>query len=136
MNSWRHALSSSRKWGGTPEDYLPIHSFIDSSKQTLGDHRHRALYHHTLGVWLCQQIFGPVLRIPRTSHATMVEVPVRVIAERHIIEDLGWLPTPQAYLKNMPVETWMSGARRRELPVSHILNAANQREEESSDRSE
>lgn len=134
MNSWRHALSSSRKWGGLPDDYLPIHSFIDSSKQTLGDHRHRALYHHTLGVWLCQQIFGPVLEIRRGKlDAIKLDIPVREIAERHIIEDLGWLPTPQDYLKNMPVETWMSGARRRELPVSHILNAANQREEERSD---
>lgn len=131
MNSYRHALSSARKWGGEAESYLEIHSFIDSSKQTLGDVRHRALYHHTLGVWLCQQIFGPVLRVPRKSGSRGLpfEVPVREIAERHIIEDLGWLPTPQDYLKNTPVEPWMSGAQRRDLPLSHLLNALNDREE-------
>ena len=30
---YHHALSSVRKWGGTVEDYLPIHSWFDASKQ-------------------------------------------------------------------------------------------------------
>lgn len=35
MNSWYHAQSCARKWGDEPEDYLPIHEFIDSSKQMI-----------------------------------------------------------------------------------------------------
>ena len=128
VNSWRHAVSSARKWGGSPEDYLKIHEFIDSSKKVVGDVRHRALYHHTLGVWLCQEIFGPVLSIARDDAVPDIgevrryrEVPVREIAERHILEDLGWLPSPADYLKNTPIELWMSGSVRREVPLSRIL---------------
>lgn len=123
-------MSAARKWGGTPEDYLAVEEFIDSSKQTLGDIRHRAVYHHTLGVWLCQRIFGTMLVIdkspPGGPNKRTIRVPVREVAERHILEDLGFIPTPQDYLKNTPVETWMSGAQRREVPLSHILNGTDQ----------
>lgn len=120
MNSYRHAQSAARHWGGKPEDYLPIEEFIDSSKQVIGDARHRSVYHHTLGVWLCQRIFGPVLMVQREHHA--VPVPVREIAERHILEDLGWLPSPADYIKGMPLQPWMSGSQRKTLPLSHILS--------------
>lgn len=115
MNSWFHAKSCARKWGGAPEDYLPIHEFIDSSKQVIGDVRHRALYHHTLGVFLCERIFGKTITVGR------VQIPVRLIAERHILEDLGWLPSPADYINGMPIHTWMSGAQRKELPLSTLL---------------
>jgi hypothetical protein len=115
-----HAQSAARKWGGRPEDYLPIEEYIDSSKQIIGDVRHRAIYHHTLGVWLVQQKFGPVLEVTRES-GKVVKVPTREIAERHIIEDLGFLPSPADYFKGMPVERWMSGSVRKEVPLSHLL---------------
>jgi hypothetical protein len=74
------------------------------------------------GVWLCQRIFGRTLTIPKANGD--VEVPVRLIAERHVIEDLGWLPSPADYIKGMPIEPWMSGSRRKELPLSHLLKGA------------
>lgn len=121
MNSWNHARSAARKWGGTPEHYIDIEEFIDSSKKIIGDVRHRSVYHHTEGVWLCQRIFGRVLEIPRASGEGTLQVPVRLVAERHILEDLGWLPSPADYLQGMPIKAWMSGARRTELPLSHLL---------------
>ena len=39
----KHAEKSARKFGGKPEDYLPIHSWFDESKAFLADFRHRAL---------------------------------------------------------------------------------------------
>lgn len=122
MNSWNHAQSAVRKWGGTPEHYIDIEEFIDSSKQVVGDVRHRSMYHHTTGVWLCQRIFGRVLEIPRASGDGVIQVPVRLIAERHILEDLGWLPSPADYINGMPIKPWMSGAQRKELPLSHLLS--------------
>jgi hypothetical protein len=113
VNSWYHAVSASHKWGGTPEDYLPIEEFIDSSKQVIGDARHRALYHHTLGVYLCEQIFGKTITIQKNTKS--IQVPVRLIAERHIIEDLGRLPSPADYMKDMPLAMWMSGSQRKEI---------------------
>ena len=115
MNSWYHAQSAARKYGGSPDDYLPIETFIDSSKQVIGDARHRALYHHTLGVFLCERIFGTTLAVGRKK------VPVRLIAEQHILEDLGWLPSPADYIDGMPLKPWMSGSQRKTVPLSHLL---------------
>lgn len=121
MNSWFHAKSAAKKWGGEPEDYLPIHEFIDSSKQVIGDVRHRSVYHHTLGVFLCEKIFGKTITVKSKSGRKKVQVPVRLIAERHILEDLGWLPSPKDYIDGMAIKPWMSGAQRKELPLSHLL---------------
>jgi hypothetical protein len=115
MNSWYHAQSCSKKWGGTPEDYLPIHEFIDSSKQVIGDVRHRSLYHHTMGVYLCQKIFGNTLTVGR------VRIPVRLIAERHILEDLGWLPSPKDYIDGMAIRPWMSGSIKKTVSISTLI---------------
>lgn len=119
MNSWNHAQSAAKKWGGEPSDYLEIEEFLDSSKKILGDVRHRSIYHHTEGVWLVQRVFGVTLDIQKGSR--IVKVPTRLIAERHIIEDLGWLPSPADYIKGMPIEAWMSGSRRKEVPLSTLL---------------
>lgn len=123
MNSWNHAQSAARKWGGRPEDYLPIHEFIDSSKQVIGDVRHRSIYHHTLGVYLCQRIFGDTITVAKKSGHGTHRVPVRLIAERHVLEDLGWLPSPADYINGMAIKPWMSGSQRKELPLSHLLGA-------------
>lgn len=122
MNSWNHAQSAARKWGGTPDDYIAIHEFIDSSKRIIGDVRHRSLYHHTEGVWLCQRIFGRTIDIPRSTGG-VIQVPVRLVAERHVLEDLGWLPSPADYIDGMPIKPWMSGAQRKEVPLSTLLGA-------------
>lgn len=103
INSWFHAQSAARKWGGTPADYLDIEEFIDSSKQVIGDVRHRSLYHHTLGIWVCQRIFG----VTRTAGSK--QIPVRLIAERHVLEDLGWIPSPADYINGMVLKQWMGG---------------------------
>ena len=121
MNSYRHAVSAARHWGGYPEDYLPIEEFIDSSKQVIGDVRHRSVYHHTLGVWLCQKIFGTTITVSKKSGKGAHQVPVREIAERHIIEDLDWLPSPADYINGMPIHRWMSGSVSDSRPLSVLL---------------
>ena len=117
MNSYYHAVSASHRWGGTPENYLAIEEFIDSSKQVIGDARHRSLYHHTLGVFLCEKIFGKTITVVKKRNS--IQVPVRLIAEQHIIEDLGRLPSPADYINGMPMAAWMSGAQRKEVGNFH-----------------
>lgn len=118
MNSIYHARSAARKWGGSWEDYIEVEELIDSSKQHVGDHRHRALFHNTYGVWLCQRVFGRVLTVERDGGA--VEVPVRLVAEQHILEDLGWIPSVGDYFDGMVLKTWMSGAKMRSVPLSAL----------------
>lgn len=115
MNSYYHAVSCQKKWGGEPEDYYDIHSFIDSSKKIVGDVRHRSVYHHTEGIFLCERIFGTTIE---TSAGR--KVPVRLIAELHVMEDLGWIPSPSDYISNMNLNVWMGGKQHKKLPIDFL----------------
>jgi hypothetical protein len=87
-HSYHHAISSARKWGGTPDDYQAVHDWLDGSKLILADFRHRALRHHAEGCFAAEALFGTTI-INSTGRA----IPVRLIAEQHIIEDLGRIPS-------------------------------------------
>lgn len=119
--SYIHAQASARKWGGTPEDYLKIHEFIDSSKKSFGDVRHRAMFHNTHGPWLCQEIFGPVITVVLDS-GKHKKVSVREIAEGHIIEDLGFIPSPADWLNCMDCKVWMGGKVNKVLSSGQFLD--------------
>jgi hypothetical protein len=81
---YHHSLSSVKKWGGQVEDYQAIHDWFDKSKEITVDFRHRALRHHAEGIFMAETIFGKTI----TTSAGRV-VPVRLIGEQHIQEDLG-----------------------------------------------
>lgn len=55
---YHHALSSARRFGGVPEDYLAIHSWFDASKELMCDPRHRALRHHAQGIFEAERVFS------------------------------------------------------------------------------
>ena len=55
---YHHALSSERIWGGSAEDYLPLHQWFDESKAITADFRHRALRHHAEGIFMLERFFG------------------------------------------------------------------------------
>lgn len=101
---YHHAISSARKWGGEPEDYQKIHDWFDESKAHMADFRHRALRHHTEGIFMAERIFGVTI----VNSAGRV-VPVRYIGEQHVKEDLGRIPTVADWLSNIKVEGWMLG---------------------------
>ncbi len=53
-----HAQSSSKKFGGKPEDYIRIHNMMDCSKSSFSDNRHRAIFHNSLGPFIMEKMFG------------------------------------------------------------------------------
>ena len=81
MTPWHHAVSSARKWGGKPEDFIAIHDWFDETKSFTGDWTHRALRHHSAGVQWCIERFG------HTVMADGKPVPVKLVAEQHVNED-------------------------------------------------
>ncbi|RYX85303.1 hypothetical protein EON83_06830 [bacterium] len=101
-----HAERSVRLFGGTVEDYLPIHSWFDESKAHLSDLRHRALRHHSEGIFLCEKLFGVVIH-----NSDGKAVPVRAIGEQHVKDDLGWIPTVKDWLQHIEVQPWMTQTR-------------------------
>jgi hypothetical protein len=102
----KHVQSSAKRFGGKPGDYLPIHNWFDESKAFLADFRHRALRHHSEGIFLCEEIFGISI-----TNSEGKEVPVRYIGEQHVKEDLGRIPTAQDWLTQIKPERWMYGQR-------------------------
>jgi len=122
-----HSESSARRFGGTPEDYVAIHKFLDQSKLYLADWRHRALLHTTFGVALCEQFFGDLYR--RSSDGG--NVTTRTIAEAHILEDMKAVLTPADFLREMPIRSWMNGltsSQKRAAQSFQIPEAATLRD--------
>ena len=108
MKPYEHALVSVKKWKGKPEDYLEIHDFIDSTKAHHPDMRHRAILHNSWGVYITERIFGTNI-----INSDNIRVSVRDIAERHVIDDMGTIPTLQDYLQGMPMYDWLGGPKRK-----------------------
>lgn len=104
MTPWKHAESSAAKWGGEPEDYIEIHDWFDETKQYTGDFTHRAMRHHSAGVQWCIETFGHSII---TSEGRVV--PVKMIAEQHVTEDCGFIPTVQDWLQPLKAnpDGWM-----------------------------
>jgi hypothetical protein len=102
MHPYHHALSSAKKHGGTWQHFISIHQWFDETKSLFGDARHRALRHHTAGIFWCEEKFGTTMLVMGK------EIPVRVIAEQHVMEDMGFLPTPEWWLKQMVLSPAMN----------------------------
>lgn len=92
-------------FGGDYSDYLEIHEWFDESKAALGDYRHRALRHHTFGINECVKRFGSDL-----INSEGKRVSVRYVAEQHVLEDCGRLPTLEDWFKEIPPMGWMARA--------------------------
>lgn len=145
-NPYHHAVSSSRKWGGQPGDYIEVHHWFDESKAFLADFRHRALRHHSEGIFLCERIFGHTITLSICSRCGQTEdahpwrgsedvllpreclefrakqIPVRWIGEQHVQEDVGFIPTAAQWLTRIAAEPWMNRSRKlsRELDSQEV----------------
>lgn len=108
----KHAENSARKFGGVAADYLEIHNFFDESKAFVSDFRHRAMRHHSEGIFLAERIFGVTIKNSQGK-----DVPVRYIGEQHVKEDLGRIPTAQDWLQNMVPQPWMRGQKLQTVEV-------------------
>lgn len=99
---FHHAVRSAHLFGGKPEDYLAIHDWFDESKAHFADFRHRALRHHSEGIFLCASIFGSTIQ-----NSEGKPVPVRTIGEQHVTDDLGWIPSVKDWLQHIHPQPWM-----------------------------
>ncbi len=103
MHPYHHAVSSVKKHGGVVDDYLPIHNWFDASKQHIPDFRHRAMRHHAEGIFWCEEKFGVTI-----TNSDGKQVPVRILGEQHVMEDLGRIPTIKDWYKCIRWEPWMN----------------------------
>lgn len=113
MKPLLHAKASKSRYGGKVEDYLPIHELIDSSKHHVADMRHRALLHSSFGIELCKRVFGSYI-----TNSEGRDISVGDIAEEHILEDMGRIPSVQDYFNHLQLAPWFGGPRRRTRRVA------------------
>lgn len=116
MNAYYHAVNSAKKFGGKPEDYVSIHNWFDQTKAAFPSMQHRAILHNAFGCQLASQVFGETI-----TNNDGTKVPVRLIAEQHILEDLGFIPSIQDYLHDLPIKDWMVGGRKKLLSKNKKL---------------
>lgn len=104
MHPYHHAQSSVRIFGGKTDDYIEIHKYLDAPKETFCDFRHRALRHHSQGIFEAERVFGITIK-----NSEGKKIPVRYICEQHIKEDCGgFIPSVSDWFRNIRPESWMS----------------------------
>ncbi len=74
MNRKRHGESCKAAFG---RDFAEVHDFLDGYAEQFPRGEHRKLYHHRRGIALIVRMFGD---------------DAAKAAERHILEDLGFVP--------------------------------------------
>ena len=107
MKPLAHAKNSAKKYGGHPDDYMEVHNLMDSSKAAHASMKHRMVYHSAFGIFIVEQILGTTM----INSAGRV-VNIRDLAEDHVLEDLGRIPSLDDWVRNMPLEPWMMGSQR------------------------
>jgi hypothetical protein len=113
-DDWHHCLHSSERFGGQPDDYLPLHQFINRARTVLPDEASRCVLHHAWGIDLAVRCFGITFR--RSSDH--IQIFTRSVAEIHILRDLGTIPTMVEAIGTVPLAKWMYD---NAMPLSRIL---------------
>lgn len=103
MKPYVHAESSVKKYKGKISDYLPIHQWFDETKAHYPTNVHRALRHHSMGIFECERVFGTTI-----TNSDGLIVCTRDLGEQHVLEDLGFIPTVSDYLNHLEHQDWMS----------------------------
>jgi hypothetical protein len=115
-----HSRSSARKWGGVPDDYLALHDLMDSSKEALGDNRHRALTHHAQFAFTAEQILGHTV-----TNSAGREIHIRDLVEQHCLEDMGGVvPCAHDWLRHLPRSGWMHNGLEQDTTTAHAVASA------------
>lgn len=145
-----HAKTAARKFGGIPEDYLGISNFIDSTKAHVASMIHRAILHNSFGIYLCEKLFGyPYNKIdkfiykynlpleaaddikelidysrsdqsPNIVNSEGDSVSVRDVAEQHVLDDLGTIPSLSECLEGLPLSDLLGARKRKILSIKMV----------------
>jgi hypothetical protein len=95
------------RWGGDVDDFIQLHAFFDQSKALYAGPQHRALLHHSAGIFLLERCFGQTVILSSGK-----VIPTRWVGEQHVQEDLGGrIPTFQDWLRSI-AEAGLDGERR------------------------
>lgn len=96
MKPLQHAQISQKTHGGKWQDYIAVHSFLDSSKAACAHFKHRFLLHHREGIELGARIFGEAL-----VNSENKAIETRRILTEHLIEDVGRIVSVDTWARDL-----------------------------------
>lgn len=101
-----HAIASAKRYGGTPECYIDIHTLMDSTKACVSTNKHRFLTHNS---WFTTSII-PLIFGERRQNSEGKWYNTKDVCEYHILEDfrMKFIPTPADYAEHMELASWMN----------------------------
>ena len=117
MNAYKHAEISVRRRGGSIDDYYPIHSFMDSTKELCSDHRHRFLHN----LWGVRRVIIPIFGSSIINSDGRI-VNVKDICEQdHILPDYNnkFIPTIEDFIHQIDA---LDEDEKGEINSIHIRN--------------
>ena len=86
--------------------------WFDESSEHVNDLRHRLMRHHSQGIAECVRRFGRLLTLSNGR-----QVPMKKIAERHIVEDLGFVPAVADWVRSLKLQPWMMRPKRTRVVI-------------------
>ncbi|MGE0282671.1 MAG: hypothetical protein AB7P20_18955 [Rhizobiaceae bacterium] len=96
------ATISAARFGGDAAAYLALHNWFLETRNWSAGPEHLAFRHHAFGIFEAEARLGPVIALD-----TGTAVPTRVVAERHVRQVLGRVPSANEFLKRIKGERWM-----------------------------
>lgn len=96
MKPLQHAQISAKKYGGCWQDYIELHSFLDSSKAACAHFKHRFLLHHAEGIEIAVRIFGETIV---NSDGEIIST--EKLLTGHLIEDVGRIVSVEDWAKDL-----------------------------------
>lgn len=108
-------------YGGLADDYRAIHEWFHKPYSFLPQFKARFFLYHSQGIFTCEEVFGAVIR-----NSQNFTVPVRAIAEMHVLTELGQIPTATSWLSAVVAEPWMqSKASKLSKEFAKPINTSN-----------
>lgn len=96
MKPLQHAQISRKTHGGCWQDYIAIHSFLDTSKAACAHFKHRFLLHHREGIELGARIYGASV-----VNSENKAIETRRILTEHLIEDVGRIVSVEDWARDL-----------------------------------
>ncbi len=136
MKSIIHSNRSANMFGGSPENYLPIHEIIDWQKLFVTPlvFGRFFLHHVDIGLPIIESIFGKGLSVTKTPMKLFkYHTEVRYVFLQHIFEDFGgivtfknhWLPSFRIFTIQRNSEESVKEIILKEFPLcSEVDNAS------------
>lgn len=100
MKPLQHAQISQKTHGGSWQDYIEVHNFLDSSKASCAHFKHRFFLHHIEGIELGIKIFGQ-----NFVNSEGKSIVTRQLLTQHLIEDVGSLVTVEDWARDLLPKT-------------------------------